>query len=198
MPGRHIHQFRPTFEISTTEDKENLRKQYTVNDSDLVYAQKNGKTHSIASGNFGIVYKGSYKGEEVAIKEIKVDELLNNGTTEDEIQKEFNIEVDLMLNLRDSPSIMGLKGLYSNGDDYKMVMELMTGGSLVNYLSSDYHKTTGEKKWLLIMDIVYGILCLHAKDIVHRDIKPHNILIKNGRAKISDFGISRQNIKTKH
>jgi serine/threonine protein kinase len=47
------------------------------------------------------------------------------------------------------------------------------------------------------MDIVYAILCLHAKDIVHRDIKPHNILIKNGRAKISDFGLSRKNIKTK-
>jgi serine/threonine protein kinase len=75
-----------------------------------------------------------------------VEELINDGATEEEIQKEFNIEVDIMINLQNSLSIMSLKGLFSQEGEYKMVMELMTEGSLVNYLNNGYHKATREKQ----------------------------------------------------
>jgi hypothetical protein len=41
---------------------------------------------------------------------------------------------------------MSLKGLFSQEGEYKMVMELMTEGSLVNYLNNGYHKATREKQ----------------------------------------------------
>ena len=47
-----------------------------------------------------------------------------------------------------------------------------------------------------MMDIAYGLLCLHANNIVHRDIKSANVLINNNRAKISDFGTARKKINT--
>ena len=46
--------------------------------------------------------------------------------------------------------------------------------------------------WALMRDISAGLAALHAKGIIHRDVKPHNVLItKAGRAKLSDMGLSR-------
>jgi serine/threonine protein kinase len=51
---------------------------------------------------------------------------------------------------------------------------------------------TGTKTAILICDIVLGLRFVHFRDIIHRDVKPSNILIRhNGRALIGDFGSSR-------
>ena len=42
----------------------------------------------------------------------------------------------------------------------------------------------------LILDMVAGVSHLHQKDILHRDIKPQNILIHKGRAQLADFGFA--------
>eukprot|EP00803_Ostreobium_quekettii_P007201 evm.model.scf_1616.4 EVM.evm.TU.scf_1616.4 scf_1616:19022-23655(+) len=47
----------------------------------------------------------------------------------------------------------------------------------------------------LVNDIACGLAFLHARGIVHRDIKPHNVLIKEGRAKLSDMGLGRRLVK---
>lgn len=71
-----------------------------------------------------------------------------------------------------------------------IVCEYCNGGSLKEYLN---------KKGLLaesealnfFKDILEGFKCLHEKRIVHRDMKPANLLIHNHRIKIGDLGFSK-------
>ncbi|MCU7549849.1 protein kinase [Chitinophagaceae bacterium LB-8] len=70
------------------------------------------------------------------------------------------------------------------------VMEYLDGGNI-----KDYHKAHPEHLLKLLIDVLQGLTYLHEHELIHRDIKPQNILIKNTSrgpvAKITDFGISK-------
>lgn len=53
-----------------------------------------------------------------------------------------------------------------------------------------YFPLTGEQTIGILKQIVEGLKYIHHKNIIHRDIKPDNILIQNGTVKIADFGLS--------
>ncbi|CAF4019507.1 unnamed protein product [Rotaria sp. Silwood2] len=73
-----------------------------------------------------------------------------------------------------------------------IIMEYMQKGSLTKLLQQEYNQLTNRRKVLIACDIVSGMHRIHQHGVIHRDIRPDNILIDNCyRAKIGDMGISQ-------
>ncbi len=71
-----------------------------------------------------------------------------------------------------------------------IVMEYVKGRELKDVIEGGH--LTGEQKWMIAEQIARGIMAAHEKDIIHRDIKPGNIMIdEQGNVKIMDFGLAR-------
>ncbi len=181
-----LHLWQPSLKVSVPIDDDTLLKPFKINGNLVIITKDSkGRDDMIARGGYGRVYRGQYKDKPVAIKE----------TMEGE-EKNLIDEMKVMAQMHNYPTVLSLEGFVQEPKQFQLVMELMTQGSLSSYLK----KATSipwETRWVLMMDIVYGLLCLHANNIVHRDIKADNVLINNNRARISDFGTSRKNIKTK-
>ncbi|OCT70155.1 hypothetical protein XELAEV_18037076mg [Xenopus laevis] len=74
------------------------------------------------------------------------------------------------------------------------IMEYLSGGSLKQELDR-YGKLDMDRVLFHSAELICGLQFLHSKGIVHRDIKPHNILLdQEGHTKISDFGLAKQNV----
>ena len=100
-------------------------------------------------------------------------------------ESEFNVLCRL-----DHPNIIKLYDKFMFNGLLVLILEYCPGGTL-----NDEIKKNGkidEKRFLFIMhQVTDAILYSHSKNIIHHDIKPHNILFdKNGRPKIADFGLS--------
>ncbi|ELP87638.1 protein serine/threonine kinase, putative [Entamoeba invadens IP1] len=145
----------------------------------------------LGEGSFGVVFKGEFRGNDVAIKKMKTCE--NN----DSQKIEFENEVDMLDKFR-SEYIVHFYGAVFIPNKVCMVTEFAQYGSLQDLMK---HKTSAEidiklrKKFLL--DGALGISYLHENGILHRDIKPDNILvfsldlIEKVNSKLTDFGSAR-------
>ncbi|KAL2537985.1 Protein kinase superfamily protein [Forsythia ovata] len=74
-----------------------------------------------------------------------------------------------------------------------LVVEYLAGGTLKSYLIKNRIKKLPLKVVVRIaLDIARGLSYMHSLNIVHRDVKTENMLLdKEGRVKITDFGVSR-------
>ncbi len=90
----------------------------------------------------------------------------------------------------DHPNIVSIYDIGEEGDIYYIVMEYVEGMTLKEYINA--HGPFHPKEALSVMEqIVSAIAHAHQNHIVHRDIKPHNILIDHlGHIKVTDFGIA--------
>lgn len=144
----------------------------------IVFGKKLGE------GGFGIVYKGSWQSEEVAIKTLRMTKLSSD------LEEEFVREAQAMAKLN-SPRIIRLFGICREPGAYAMIMEFMPKGDLYQLLSEKKNALPWTKRWQLATDIGEGLAYLHANNILHRDLKSLNILLDhNLRAKITDFGLA--------
>ena len=76
-----------------------------------------------------------------------------------------------------------------------IVMEYVAGQSLSGLLSTETSKLPLETALRLTEEIAEALDCAHAQGVVHRDVKPANILLtEKGHAKIADFGIAKLNL----
>ena len=145
----------------------------------------------LGKGNFGAVYLVTSKltNKLYAMKEIQ--------TSKYKSQEEVNQvekEIKLLENLRHPHVITYFNSFKQNGNIY-IVIEYINGGSLEDLLVKNINqqKRIDEKTlWDLLIQSLSGLLYLHeTRKIIHRDIKPDNLLLDSeGHLKISDFGVS--------
>jgi len=133
-------------------------------------------------GSSGIVYKGIWRGSEVAVKKLKQQEL--GGVVEFD---QFQSEIILMTNLRPHKNVLQFFGYCSN--PLSIVTEFCVNGSLHTLLQKGPLNQTRMLK--ITHGIAAGMVHLHKENIIHRDLAARNILLSGDEVKISDFGLSR-------
>ncbi len=141
----------------------------------------------IGSGGMARVYKARCHrlNRFVAVKILK-DEL----GKDEEFRNRFHAESQAVAMLS-NPNIMSVYDVSTTDDADYIVMELIDGITLKQYM-----ETKGVLNWKetlhFTMQIAKALEHAHGRGIVHRDIKPHNIMVlKNGSIKVTDFGIAR-------
>lgn len=142
--------------------------------------------HPIGHGAYGMVWKGHqiHMDKPVAIKVIDTHNL--DQASIERVKQECRIGGELS----HKAQVVHVENAFPEKDHFFIVMELMTGGSLEHYLRDHPHPDFGlTLVWALAM--CAALTEVHAKGIVHRDIKPQNILLTDdGLVKLGDFGIS--------
>ncbi len=89
------------------------------------------------------------------------------------------------------PNIVNVYDVGNEGQIYYMILELVEGITLKKYIEKKGHLPYKEAVSIAIQ-VANGIEAAHAHHIVHRDIKPQNIIIsKEGKVKVTDFGIAK-------
>ncbi len=147
----------------------------------------------IGRGGFGRVYKAtrSSDGQVVAAKELDLE--MNNSNIAREMMNSYNLP-------RNHENIIHVEDVRVDHCERKWIfMELCPFGDLTRYFfDCPDHVAPIETKLVIMKQLMDGLTFLHECDIIHRDIKPQNILIKShpsidneGAVKITDFGLSK-------
>ena len=141
----------------------------------------------IGAGGFGAVYKAyqSTIGREVAIKFI-----LPGFANRPDFIRRFETEAHVIARL-EHPYIVPLYDYWRDPEGAYLVMRWLRGGSLREKLKRDGALTVDEAHTMLT-HICSGLEHAHRHDVIHRDIKPGNILLdEDGNAYLADFGIAK-------
>lgn len=141
----------------------------------------------IGSGGMATVYKAKCR---VLNRFVAVKILRDEYTTDIEFIKRFNSEAQAAASLT-HPNIVSIYDVGNEGNVYYIVMELVQGKTLKEIIIED-----GLLPWKWSVNVAIQIASAldiaHKNNIVHRDIKPHNIIItEEGVAKVTDFGIAK-------
>lgn len=140
-------------------------------------------------GKGGMAYV--YKARCVLLNRIVAVKILRDDLGgDDEFLNRFNAEAQAAASLSQS----NIVSIFDVGEDegrHYIIMEYVAGKTLKEYIIEkgrlDYREALS-----IAMQICDALTAAHAKNIVHRDIKPHNILITDeGKIKVTDFGIAR-------
>lgn len=140
----------------------------------------------LGTGGMAAVYqaKDPYLDRYVAIKEMK-EEVVQD---KDGIER-FLREAKIVGNLN-HPNITNIYDIVKSENSYYIVMEYVEGQSLMDVINHS-NGLPVTRAVNIAMQICDGLTHAHEKGVVHRDIKPHNILCSSdGKYKIADFGIS--------
>jgi serine/threonine protein kinase len=141
----------------------------------------------IGEGGMSVVYKARCRilDRIVAVKILKEEFSKDKGFVE-----RFKTEALAVAKLS-HPNIVNIYDVGQQGNVYYIVMELVEGESLKDVITREAPFSVQKAVDIAIM-ICDGIQHAHEKGIIHRDIKPHNILITNsGIVKVADFGIAQ-------
>ncbi|MDV3429342.1 MAG: Stk1 family PASTA domain-containing Ser/Thr kinase [Bacillota bacterium] len=141
----------------------------------------------IGEGGMAIVYKAkdSLLNRYVAIKILK-DEFASNK----EFLQKFKREATAAASLSDI-NIVNIYDIGSDKDVNYIVMEYIKGKTLKQIIKEN-GLIKQDKAIKIAVQIAKALDCAHSHGIIHRDIKPHNIMInENGLVKVTDFGIAK-------
>mmetsp|Transcript_114939 Transcript_114939/g.215112 ORF Transcript_114939/g.215112 Transcript_114939/m.215112 type:complete len:960 (+) Transcript_114939:139-3018(+) len=148
----------------------------------------------LGSGGFGAVYRGTYRGEEVAIKKLHV---LDGNITKLQIE-EFKKECSNLQTLRHERLVSFIGAAVVN-PSLCIVTEFMPNGSLYDLLHQRKQKLTVPQSYTIAVQISEGVDFLHSKTppFVHRDLKSLNVVLNYALcAKLCDFGLTQSMEKT--
>ena len=141
----------------------------------------------IGTGGMAVVYKARCHrlNRMVAVKILKDDNL-----GDEDFRRRFHAESQAVAMLS-HPNIVSVYDVSTSIMADYIVMELIEGISLKEYM-----ETKGTLNWKETLhfgiQIAKALEHAHSRGIVHRDIKPHNVMVlKNGSVKVTDFGIAR-------
>lgn len=141
----------------------------------------------IGSGGMADVYKA---------KDLKLNRLVAVKVLKQEFRADkkfvskFRSEAQAAAGLS-HPNIVNVFDVGNDDDLYFIVMELVEGITLKDYITKK-GKLSVKEATSIAIQVSLGLEAAHARNIVHRDIKPQNIIIStDGKVKLSDFGIAR-------
>lgn len=141
----------------------------------------------VGGGGMALVYRAkcALLNRYVAIKILRTE-----FTNDEEFVKRFRIEAQAAASLS-HPNIVSIYDVGHEDNIHYIVMEFIDGVTLKEYIDKK-----GVLKWEeavnIMIQICSAIEQAHKRKIIHRDIKPHNIMLTNdGIAKVTDFGIAR-------
>ncbi|EIJ81545.1 serine/threonine protein kinase with PASTA sensor(s) [Bacillus methanolicus PB1] len=121
---------------------------------------------------------------DVAVKMLRLD-----FANDEEFIRRFHREAQSATSLA-HPNIVSIYDVGEENDLYYIVMEYVDGQTLKQYIQQNSPIPT-ETALEIMQQLTSAISHAHQNDIIHRDIKPHNILLdRNGNVKITDFGIA--------
>ena len=142
----------------------------------------------IGSGGMAVVYKARCHrlNRLVAIKILKSD-LAQDA----EFRRRFHDESQAVAMLS-HPNIVAVYDVSHSDDLDYIVMELIDGITLKQYMQKKGEPLNWREALHFITQIMKGLSHAHSRGIIHRDIKPHNIMVlRDGSVKVADFGIAR-------
>eukprot|EP00727_Mastigamoeba_balamuthi_P013046 m51a1_g8364 putative protein serine threonine (1457) ;mRNA; r:127127-133694 len=143
----------------------------------------------IAKGGCGMISRGTWRRNAVAIKEMHAA-LLH---TDDML--EFRREIEVLNAIR-SPYIVTFYGTITRDSTTKLIMEYAPLGSVSNHIHPKKGELSMKLKVKIALDCARGMQVLHNNGILHRDLKPGNLLLfslgaSKVNAKLTDFGSAR-------
>ena len=141
----------------------------------------------IGEGGMATVYKAKCN---ILKRYVAVKVLREEFTTDEEFIRRFNTEAQAVASLT-HPNIVSIFDVGHEDNIYYIVMELVQGKTLKEIINED-----GVLPWKwsvnIAIQVASALETAHKNNIVHRDIKPHNIIItEDGIAKVTDFGIAK-------
>lgn len=140
----------------------------------------------VGSGTYGVVYKAVHKPSQsiVALKQLKAD------PSDDGVPTTAIREISLLKHLNHK-NIVKLHSIISEDDQLHIVMEFVeyTVKGIIDQSKNGLARSLIAS---LMHQLLRGLAFCHSQKIMHRDIKPQNLLVhQNGELKIGDFGLAR-------
>ena len=142
----------------------------------------------IGNGGMAMVYKAK---DQVLNRFIAVKILRDEFTTDQEFIKRFEIEAQAAASITHA-NIVSVYDVGRENNLYYIVMELIQGKTLKEIIVEEEGPLPWKWSVNIAIQIASALEVAHKNNIVHRDIKPHNIIItEDGVAKVTDFGIAK-------
>ncbi|EFL08528.1 MULTISPECIES: serine/threonine-protein kinase [Actinomycetes] len=152
--------------------------------ADQLIADRYRLLERVGSGGMGVVWRAhdDRLGREVALKQARLSDVVSGRT----LRREARLAAGVL-----HPNVVTFFDVAVEGDELWLVMEYVPSRSLAEILAAEGRlpaRTVAE----IGVQIAAALGAVHGHGIVHRDVKPGNVLIaSDGRAKLTDFGISR-------
>ncbi|NKB86620.1 MAG: protein kinase [Acidobacteria bacterium] len=143
---------------------------------------------TLGKGAMGVVYGGvdPVIGRDVAIKVVRGDTGADIDTTGERFEREFKAAGRLS-----HPNIVPIYDVGREGDSWYIAMELVDGTSLDEIMTQG-GDLSPERSLNLLQGIAAGLDHSHKHGVIHRDVKPANILVTtDGIPKVTDFGVAK-------
>ncbi|GMH06590.1 hypothetical protein Nepgr_008430 [Nepenthes gracilis] len=139
----------------------------------------------VACGSYGDLYRGTYCGQEVAIKILKPEPVRA------EVLREFSQEVNIMRKIRHK-NVVQFIGACTQPPNQCIVTEFMSKGSVYEFMHKQRNVFKLPALLRAAIDISRGMEYLHQNNVIHRDLKTANLLMdEDGVIKVADFGVAR-------
>ncbi|CAD8151694.1 unnamed protein product [Paramecium pentaurelia] len=171
-------------EVIIIDNKEEELERHSLKSDSDIHNWEQGEV--LGQGAFGKVIMGLQKnGQIMAVKQVFIQ------NQNDDKVKQLQKEIEMLSKLQ-HPNIVRYIGCEQKNQFINIFLEYVSGGSVYTLLERfGCFKERLIKTYL--KQILLGLSYLHAKNVIHRDIKGGNILIDNsGRCKLADFGSSKQ------
>ncbi|KAF9618318.1 hypothetical protein IFM89_000953 [Coptis chinensis] len=149
--------------------KKNIRNEYDIG-------------YEIAKGSYGSVRscRSKANGQEFACKTLS--------------KRDDNVrtEISIMQHLSGNPSLVNLYAVYEDFRSFHLVMDLCNGGDLFDRFEEET-KFSELRAAGILQELMLGIKYCHDMGVVHKDVKPENILLtSSGKIKLADFGLAER------
>ncbi|HEX4307031.1 MAG TPA: protein kinase [Solirubrobacterales bacterium] len=140
----------------------------------------------LARGGMGVVYRATHLGLDrpVALKVI-ARELAGDASFRDRFLRESRLAARL-----DHPAVVPVYDSREVDGELIVAMRLVEGGDLRGLIDRD-GPLSPNRATALLGQVAAALDAAHAAGIVHRDVKPHNVLVEGDRAYLSDFGLAK-------